>query len=179
MVDPNRMMQLQQELLSLRISDWYDKVISLQWFFLVLLLIVPWIIWWRFVDRNRIIEIFSFGLLLSAISSVLNANGINLMLWTYPYKLLPFSSRAYSFSLSALPVAYMFLYQYFPRWRSFATATVVLAAVIAFIIQPIFSMLDIYRLIKWNYFYSFLALIFMGLGARLLHQFVLQRKYVP
>lgn len=56
MADANRMMELQQELLSLRTIDWYEKVFSLQWFFLVFLLIVPWIIWWRLVKRKHIAE---------------------------------------------------------------------------------------------------------------------------
>lgn len=175
MVDQNRVMELQQELLALRISDWHDKVFSFQWLLIVFLLVVPWIVWWKLVDRKRTAEIFSFGLLISLVSSVLNGNGLNLMLWSYPYKLIPSSPRAYSFSLSALPVIYMLLYQYFPRWRSFTAATVAMSATVAFIVQPIFSWLNIYQLIKWNYFYSFLSLLFIGMVVRLIQQLVLQR----
>jgi len=172
------MMELQKELLALRIADWYDKVISFQWFFLVVLLILPWFLWWRVVDRKQIAEIFSYGLLISLISSLFNGNGLNLILYSYPYKLLPFSPRAYSFSLTVLPVAYMLLYQYFTTRRSFAIACVVFSAVTAFVIQPILAWMDIYKLIKWNYFYSFLVLLFIGLMARLIHNYVINKSFI-
>ncbi|MFA4884762.1 MAG: CBO0543 family protein [Desulfotomaculaceae bacterium] len=176
MADPNRMMELQQELLALRISDWYEKVISFQWFFLVFLLIAPWIIWWRFVNRKNIAEIFSFGLLISVISSFLNATGLQLLLWSYPYKLLPYSSRAFSISYSVLPVIFMLMYQYFRTWKSFATANVIMALIFAFILQPILKWMGMYTMINWSYFYSFAIYIMMGLGLRLLLQVILQRE---
>jgi len=171
----NRMMELQQELLALRVSDWYDKVVSFQWVFLMLLLILPWFIWWKIVDRRQIAEIFSYGLLVSTISSFFNGNGLNLMLFSYPYKLLPFSPRVYSFSLSVIPVTYMLLYQYFNTWKSFIVANLVVSASAAFIVQPLLAWLDIYKLIKWNYFYSFLLLLLIGVGGRYVHQLVLRK----
>lgn len=176
MADANRMMELQQQLLALRISDWYEKVISFQWFFLVFLLIVPWIILWRLVKRKYIAEILSFGLLITAMSSFLNGNGLNLLLWSYPYKLLPFSPRAYAISYSVLPVTFMLMYQYFRTWKSFATANVIMATIFAFILQPILKWMGMYTMINWSYFYSFAIYIMMGLGLRLLLQVILQRE---
>lgn len=176
MADVNRMMELQRELLSLRYSDWYEKVFSFQWFSLVFLLIVPWIIWWRLVDRKHIAIIFSFGLLISATSSFLNSNGLNLLLWSYPYKLLPFSQRVYVISYSVLPVTFMLIFQYFRTWKSFATANVIMASIFAFVLQPILKWLGMYTMINWSYFYSFLIYLIMGLGLRLLLQVILQRE---
>ena len=175
MADPNRIMELQQELLQLRVSDWYDKVISFQWFFLVFLIIVPWIIWWRLVDRKNIAKIFSFGMLITAMSSFFNGIGLNLLLWSYPYKLLPFSPRMYV-TFSVLPVTFMLMYQYFRTWKSFTIANAIMAFIFAFILQPILKWLGMYTLIKWNYFYSFVIYIIMGLGSRLLLQVILQRE---
>ena len=175
MADPGRMRALQEELLSRRISEWYDRVFSWQWGLLLIMLIIPWIIWWKIVDRQRIAEIFSFGLLVSVVSSLMNGNGLNLLLWSYPYTLTPVSPRAYSFSMSVLPVSFMILYQYWPRWKSFACATILFAGVTAFIVQPLLSLAGIYRLINWNYLYSFLALLIVGFGSRYLHHLVLHR----
>ncbi len=172
-MDTSRMMELQQELLALRIADWYDKVISFQWFLLLAMLILPWIIWWKIVDRRQIAEIFSYGILVSIISSLFNSNGLNLLLFSYSYNLLPFSPRAYSFSLSVIPVTYMLLFQYFKTWKSFAIATIAVAAISAFGVQPIFAWLDIYKLITWNYLYSFLVLLLIGLGGKVVHQMVI------
>lgn len=179
MIDAQQTMRLQEELLALRIADWYDKLSSWQFAFLVVLLIVPWIIWWKMADRNRITEIFTLGLLASIISSLLNGNGLNLMLWSYPYTLLPFSPRAYSFSLSAIPVTFMLLYQYLPKWKSYAIGVTIIAGVTAFLLQPLFSLAGIYKLIKWNYFYSFLALLFIGFLARMIQEKVLQSALKP
>lgn len=176
MADANRMMELQQELLALRISDWYEKVVSFQWFFLVFLLIVPWIIWWRLVKRKHIAEILSYGLLISVTSSFLNATGLQLLLWSHPYKLLPYSSRPFSISYSVLPVTFMLMYQYFRTWKSFTTANVILASIFAFILQPILKWMGMYTMINWSYFYSFVLYIMMGLGLRLLLHAILQRE---
>lgn len=51
-----------------------------------------------------------------------------------------------------------------------------MAASYAFIGQPVFKWLCMYELIKWNYFYSFLIFLVMGLGSRLLLQVVFQKK---
>lgn len=176
MADANRMMELQQELLALRTIDWYEKVFSFQWFFLVFLLVVPWVVWWRLVKREYISEILSYGLLILAISSFLNGSGLNLLLWSYPYRLLPFSPRIYLISYSVLPVTYMLMYQYFRTWKSFAAANVVLALVFAFILQPILRWMGMYNMINWSYFYSFVIYIVMGLGTRLLLQAILKGK---
>jgi hypothetical protein len=169
------MMELQQELLSLRISGWYEKVFSFQWFFIVFLIIVPWIIWWRLVNKKYIAEIFSFGLLIAILDATLNEIGLGLQLWKAPYTLAPVPPRWYAPAYSYLPVTFMLIYQYFRTWKSFTIATMVLAAVSAFVFQPILTWLGIFILVKWNYFYSFLTFIAAGLGMRLLHQAVLQR----
>lgn len=176
MADTNRMMELQQELLALRFSDWYEKVISFQWFLLVFILIIPWVVWWRLVDRKHISEIFSFGLLVAVTSSFLNSSGLHLLAWSYPYRLLPYSPRVYVISFAIMPVAFMLIYQYFRTWKSFAAANVIMASIFAFVLQPILKWLNMYSMINWSYLYSFLIFIVIGLGARLLLQVVFQRE---
>lgn len=178
LADTNRIIELQQEITSLRISDWFEKVFSFQWFFMVFLLVVPWIIWWKFVNRKHIAEIFSFGLLITATSSFFNGIGLHIPLWTYPYKLLPYTGSMYMPSYSVLPVAFMLLYQYFRTWKSFAAANVIMAAIFAFILQPFLKLLGMYNLINWSYVYSFLIYIVMGLGLRLLLRAILQKSLV-
>lgn len=174
MVDQQYVAGLQRELLALKIADWYDKVSSWQWALVVLLLIVPWIIWWKYVDRKNVSQILVFGLIVALLSSFLNANGLNLLLWSYPYRLLPFSDRLYSVSYTVIPVIMMFLYQFFPGWRPFTASLVVTAAVIAFVAQPVLAAMGMYKIIQWNYFYSFLTLIFIGVSSRFTQQALLK-----
>ena len=174
MADPNRVMELQKELLALRIGDWQEKVFSFQWFFIIFLIIVPWIVWWKLVNRKYITEILSFGLLITITASVLNEIGLSLLLWKDPYTLAPVPPRWFAPAFSLLPVTFMLIYQYFRTWKSFTLATVAVGAFAAFVFQPVLSWLGIFILLKWNYFFSFLALVFSGLGIRLLHQAILQ-----
>lgn len=176
MAGTNRIMELQQELLALRISDWQEKVFSLQWFFIIFLIVVPWITWWKLVNKKYIAEILSFGLLIMVTASLLNEVGLQLQLWRSPYSLLPVPHRWFAPAYSYLPVTFMLIYQYSRTWKSFTIMTVALSAITAFVFQPILTWLGIHIFIKWNYFYSFLTLIAEGLGMRLLHQVILQRK---
>ena len=176
MVDQQYMAGLQRELLALKITDWYDMVYSWQWTLVALLFIVPWIIWWKYVDRKHIPQILVFGLIVALLSSFLNSSGLNLMLWSYPYRLLPFSDRMYSVSYAVIPVIFMFLHQYSPGWRPFTASLVVTAAIIAFVAQPILTAVGMYKIMNWNYFYSFLTLIFIGVISRLTQQLVLKES---
>lgn len=169
-------MELNQQLLALRIADWHDKVISWQWFLLLIFLLLPWYLWWKMVDRRRIIEIFAYGLVVATISGLFNGNFLHLGLFSYPYPLLPINPRAYAFSLSVLPVINMLVYQYFEGWKSFAVASVVVSVLIAFIAQPVLVWMHMYKLIKWNYFYSFLILLVVSLGAKLINQLMVNKS---
>lgn len=176
MAAADRMLELHKELLSLRISDWHDKVFSFQWFFIVFLIIAPWVIWWRLANKKYITEIFCFGLLIMVTAITLNDIGLQLLLWKDPFTLFPVPNRWYAPAYSFLPVLFMLTYQYFTTWKSFTVATVVVAAVSAFVLQPILTWMGIFILIKWNYLYSFLIFVFSGLGIRLLLQTILQAK---
>ncbi len=166
---------LSEQVLALRIVDWYDKVISFQWVLLVIMLILPWIIWWKLVDRGRIAQILSFGLMILVVDSFISQLGLNLIWWRYPYSLFPYSQRAFAMSYSLLPVTYMLIYQYYRTWKSFSWANLAAAFSVAFIVQPILKWLNMYQLIKSNYFYSFLIIALVGFALRYLHQVILDQ----
>jgi len=174
LVMSGRMMELQRELLALRISDWGEKVFSFQWFFIVFLIIVPWIIWWRLVNKKHISEILSFGLMIAIVASILNEIGLQILLWSSPYSLAPVPGRWYAPAYSYLPVLFMLIYQYFRTWKSFTAAVIAAAAVSAFVLQPVLSWMGVFVMLKWNYIYSFLLFILAGLGVRMLHQAIIR-----
>ncbi|WP_280771964.1 hypothetical protein [Salipaludibacillus daqingensis] len=58
--------QLYEKLFEMRLDKWLNhELFTFQWFLLLAVLIFPWFIWWRFVDKNRIVQILLFGALLS------------------------------------------------------------------------------------------------------------------
>ncbi|WP_221564495.1 CBO0543 family protein [Alkalihalobacillus sp. TS-13] len=128
-----------------------------------MLLIVPWIIWWKTVDRNRLMEILTFGLLLSTIVVLLDTTGIHNQWWIYNSKLVQIIPHLIPMDYSVLPVGYMLTYQFFGSWRRYILAAIVLSAIGAFIIEPFFVYLDIYEQLKWRHFYSFVIYILIAI----------------
>src|SRR5699024_8660558 len=57
--------------------------------------------------------------------------------------------------MTLLPILNMFLYQLFPKWKSYMIASIVLALIGTFIVEPLFAWGDIYILHEWKYIYSF------------------------
>ena len=153
--------QLQQELSSLRLQNWLGLDLwSLQWWLLLAVLIIPWLIWFRWVDWRRIFELLSFGMMAAVFTAYTDAFGGNYGLYSYPYELLPFTATLAPVSLSFVPVVFMLLYQYSPNWKTFLVNSTLVFAVTAFLAEPLAKYLGMYEMLRWNYFYSFL--VYMG-----------------
>ncbi|WLD92764.1 CBO0543 family protein [Alkalihalobacillus sp. AL-G] len=128
---------------------------SPNWWLLLTLLIVPWIVWWFLVDRRRLFKIFAVGMTISAMASFLDTLGIVLGGWIYQVELIPMIPQLLPMDFSVLPIGYMLVYQYFPTWRRFLLASLITSLFGAFIVEPFFVKIDIYQLLKWKHIYSF------------------------
>lgn len=51
---------------------------------MILILILPFFLWWMLVDKRRIIEISLVGLFISGIAFILDQIGVSLRYWIYP-----------------------------------------------------------------------------------------------
>ncbi|MFC6233156.1 hypothetical protein ACFQI7_35975 [Paenibacillus allorhizosphaerae] len=78
-------------------SHWItDDLFTWQWWLLLVASIVPWVILLKFfIDRERILEILTYGFVIQTIAVTLDVIGADLLLWAYPDKLLPFSHRCF------------------------------------------------------------------------------------
>jgi hypothetical protein len=147
---------LQSKLEELETQYWIEyNLFSFQWWLLLIVLILPWVIWSRYVERKRRKEILLFGALLIILVGLLDELGISLNLWSYPYKLTNLIPRLTAIDYGMIIVAHMFIYQYFREWKSFIIANMILAAIFTFIAEPITVWLGIYKLDNWEYIYSF------------------------
>jgi hypothetical protein len=165
------LMALQQRYADLAIENWLsDAVFNSSWWFLLILTVVPWLIFVKLLDRNRTLQIWSFGLIVIIITSFTDDLGSELSAWVYPIKFVPIGLLALPFDFSIIPVACMLLYQYFNTWKTFSIALVGQAAIFAFIGEPISVMLGTVTYLKWNYIYSFIFYIVTGLSARFIIQ---------
>ncbi len=133
------------------------------YFFYIILLIVPWIIWWKTVDRTRTLEVLIFGLLLATIVVLLDTTGVHNHWWIYHTKMVRIVPHFIPMDYSVLPVGYMLTYQFFGSWKRYIIASIVLASIGAFIIEPFFVYLDIYKQLKWSHYYSFVVYILIAI----------------
>jgi hypothetical protein len=146
---------LQHKLQKMLTDYWlHHDLFTFQWWLLLCIWIVPWIIWWRYVQRKRIKEILLFGSLLMLLVGFLDDIGVNCNLWSYPYKLTSVVPKLVAIDYGIIIIAHMSVYQHFKRWKSFLIANVIMATIFSFICEPITVWLKIYRLDNWEYAYS-------------------------
>jgi hypothetical protein len=147
--------ELHEQLVDMRIDYWLEKnLFTLQWWILLFVLIIPWAIWWKLVDKKRIHEILLFGSFLTVLVLLLDNLGVELILWSYPHQLVSIIPSQIPVDNGIIIVAHMLIYQYFRRWQTFITANIVMALIFTFVAEPITVWLEIYRLDNWEYIYS-------------------------
>ncbi len=163
-----------------RIQHWLEYTLfTWQWWLLVALLITPWIVWGILIDKKRFTAIILLGVFVLATVTWMDDLGSDLILWYYPYKLVPLYPQLIPINYAVLPVSYMLIYQYFPPWRSYITAVAIMAALFSFVAEPALVYLGMYRVLKWQFYYSFPIYLLIGISHRLLVEKVLEinQKY--
>jgi hypothetical protein len=146
---------------------WLEQVVfTPQWWLLIVLLILPWFIWWKLVDRKRIFEILTVGYMVFLIVLFLDEIGTETLLWGYRYRTTPFFHVLIPYDFTVLPVTYMLFYQWFSTWKSYFWAHVGLALVFAFISEPLLQWIEIYVVYDWKHIYSFPIYVLIALIIR-------------
>ncbi|MFD1735228.1 CBO0543 family protein [Bacillus salitolerans] len=158
---------LENEALRHDVNGWlvYD-FLTFDWWLLLVFFTLPWLIWIKYVDRNRIIEIFLFGMFIIKITTLTDILGTELNFWKYPTSLIPIYPRAFPFDISMVPVAMMLLYQYFTTWKTYFISLFVMASSFAFIGEPFCVWQELVIYTNWHYFYSFVYYIVLGILIR-------------
>jgi hypothetical protein len=161
------LIELTQKISEVRSSYWVEKVVfSYQWWLLLILITIPWVIWWKLLDKKRVFEVLFYGSMISLISILFDDIGSYFMLWIYQYQLIPISPRLNPIDLTVMPVTYMIVFQYFKKWKSFLIAQTLLAAGATFVAEPLFTWLKIYEPLNWEFYYSFFIYILLGIGMK-------------
>ena len=159
--------ELRRKLNDVLIQRWYHETfLHWQWWFLIIFLILPWIIWWKYVDKRRLESILVFGFIVIIFNACLDDLGSSLLWWFYPHKIIPTLHVLKTPSISIVPCVMMIVFQRNRTWGKFIKANFLLSLVIAFIGEPVFILTGIYKLLTWNLFYSFLHYNIAGIIAR-------------
>lgn len=137
-----------------------------KWWLLVILSVLSPIVWFKFVDKSRIIEITLFGLFYGITAIILDSIGSIAMVWFYPIRLTPYlSPQLYPYDIGVVIVPFMLVYQ---KWghdiKKFIVYAGLFSACLAFIAEPIMEKLDIYRELNWKNYFSFPIYWVLGIG---------------
>lgn len=160
--------EMTQALTKARIANWLaDDLFTWRWWFVLALLIVPWVVFYYAADRKKLPRLWLHGTFLFIQILVLDILGYENGLWAYPCKILPFGPLIAFVDASPLPVIYMLEYQYFPQWRSFIAVSVFTSLIFSFALEPILQAMGLYTLISWKYIYSFPIYIILPILAKL------------
>lgn len=155
--------ELAQEYRSAELHYWLNETLFTPiWWILFVTTLGTLIVWFLILDKKRITEILTFGLLVSIVSLLLDALGLALNWWEYKHMLTPLSLPI-EIHVVQMPVIYMIIYQYFHTWKTFIIANMVNAFVFAFILEPLLVWLQVYDVYKWEHVYSFFPYIIIAL----------------
>lgn len=169
--------QIQKQFADLQKEHFFENTLfSYQWWILVATTVILWIVWLLVVDKKRLKGILIVGLITSMMAVVLDDIGLSVAAWFYPYQLVYFTTRLNAVDLAVLPVSYMLLYQYFRPWKSYLFATIGFCLFASFIAEPIFVQLDMYKMMRWEYWYSSPIYLAMGVFVKWLVDKI-ERKY--
>ncbi len=152
-----------------RIDNWLDTDFNtLSWWFEVVLAVVSLYIWWKLVDKKRLLELTFYGFSVMTVSIWLDQVGYELGVWYYPVDLIPVFPPSTAIDYILLPVIYALVYQYCSSWRSFLIATILMSGVFSFILEPLLERFGFYVPVEWKVYYSLPAYIAIGIFMKMI-----------
>lgn len=155
--------KLHSDLIKMEIKYYLEEsLFSFEWWLLLIALILPWILWFKFVDRKRFKEIILFGLLWMVMALVLDEIGASWNLWSYPKKLIPIIPPFAPADLSVIPVAFMIIYQWSKNFRIYFLLTIITSLLFSFVIEVSFQQFGMFKLLNWEHWYSFIGFIIVS-----------------
>lgn len=161
--------EIQKHLTDIHIEDWIKQdVFHFTWWALIGLICIYIFIWWKILDKQRAPEICLYVVLATLLVLGIVEYGEELILWEYPIDIIPIFPPLTSINLISLPLVYSLTYQYFKTKKSFVVATIIITAILCFILEPILVWGNLYKLLHWKYYFSFPIYVSVAICVRLL-----------
>jgi len=74
---PTMIHSLRLQLLDLLYSQWKENLFSAQWWFIVAVMTVAYTLWWKYVEKRRLLEILLFGCFIAVSRTVMEDAGVS------------------------------------------------------------------------------------------------------
>lgn len=159
--------EIQRQLTSMHIDQWIrEDVFEFRWWLLLALLALFLFLWWKTADKSRLPEIILYVALATIVVMAKVEYGEELTLWDYPTDIIPVFPPLTSINLLSLPLIYSLIYQYFTTRKSFIWATLIITAVICFVMEPLMEWGGLYELLHWQYYLNYPLYAAMAIGIR-------------
>lgn len=166
--------QLQTQVWNLTLADWKSNLMSFKYWGVVAFILLYYRLWWKLTDKRHISDLLLFGSLLAVTRLIIDLLGVSSGLWLYTITILPTSSSVFLHVLTISPLTHMLAQQHSSNWKQFFIYGAIAASWICFVLLPIFSLLDIYRSIQWNYILNFLISYSSAIFARFVFHLIKQ-----
>lgn len=163
----NEIVDMKEKLKDAVIEYWLQNTLfRWEWWVLLFLTIIPWLVMWRVLDKKRSYEILTYGFLVAIITIFVDDMGTYLVWWYYPHTLISVVLPLVPVDLAIVPCSMMIIYQYFGRWKSYLAAILGLSLFSSYIGERLFILVDFYRLNTWKPFYSVIFFMITGILAK-------------
>lgn len=155
----SKMRFMAEELSQFQIEYWqtFSGIGAWQFWVQLLMLIVPLIVLFIFIDKDKMLLLGFFGLNYHVWFSYVNSIGVDFGLWQYPYQLVP-SLPSFSLDAALVPIIFMLLYQWtINHEKNIYLYSLLLSAILAFVLKPIMVKFDFFHMFHGiNYIHLFL-----------------------
>lgn len=134
------------------------------WWLSVGLTIIPWLIWWRWIDKINHARFMFAAFFIIIITSWFDFCGVTLGLWYYAGKVIPTIPSYAPWDFCLFPVTMTLLMQLKPYVSPLKKA-VFYGLIVSFIGEPLFEWMGLYTRLHWEYAYSFPVYTLLYLAA--------------
>lgn len=165
--------EAKQKLNELVTEDWKEDLFTSRWWVLVVFIVIFYVVFFLLFKKNRATKILLFGALMSVASFFFDGLGSEKGYWTYLVRIFPLVPSPFIYSLTVVPISFMYAYQYSHSWGKFLILSVIVSCLISLIFFPVLSAIQVYKLTNWNYLYFIPVLFASSVVARLLTEWMI------
>jgi hypothetical protein len=159
----HKLIKEQQEGAAQWLKYWqeYSAFDTWQFWFHVIMFLAPLIILYFAMDWKRALQLGFYGFNVHVWFGYFDDFGSTQALWTYPYKMIPFTAHSIGMDASLVPVSFILVYQWTIKHnKNYYLYTLLLSLFLSFILKPIYVMHHLFKFNAWaNYFHLFLSYI--------------------
>lgn len=135
------------------------NLFTTRWWFVIAIIAIAYVIWWKYVDKIRLSQILLFGSFIAVFRVIMDDAGASQALWVYSVKPLPLGHALFLNDLTLVPLGFMLVYQYCQTWKNFILWSIIAETGFSFLFLPLLVSLDILRMYNWQYHFTFVIMI--------------------